>query len=46
MLDGEGNLVYKIPENDNYIDWAGYNESAHVCRVTGPVGIVEQNSSS
>ncbi|WIA35977.1 hypothetical protein OEZ86_004357 [Tetradesmus obliquus] len=45
IFDGDGNAVYTIPKDDNYIGWAGYNESAHVCRITGPSGIVAHNSS-
>jgi hypothetical protein len=45
MLDGEGKVVYELPENDNYSGWAGYKESAHVCRVTGPPGVVKRKAS-
>jgi hypothetical protein len=45
MLDGDGNLVYELPKDDNYNGWAGYNESAHVCRVTGPIGVVRRSLS-
>jgi hypothetical protein len=45
ILDGNSNVVYEIPKDDNYIGWAGYNESAHVCHITGPLGIVQRNIS-
>lgn len=45
ILDGEGKKVYEIPKDDNYIGWVGYNESAHVCRITGPPGILQRNAS-
>lgn len=45
MYDGDGVAVYDIPPGDNYIGWAGYKESANVCRIAGPVGIVARNES-
>jgi len=45
ILDGEGNTVYARPPGDNYKGWSGYNESAHVCRITGRVGVVARNAS-
>jgi hypothetical protein len=45
IFDGAGTAVYEIPKDDNYTGWAGYNESAHVCRISGPLGVVERNSS-
>lgn len=45
IVDGDGKIVYEKPHNEDYAKWAGYNESAHVCRITGPVGIVHRNAS-
>lgn len=45
MYDGDGVVVYDIPPGDNYIGWAGYKESASVCRITGPIGVVARNES-
>ncbi|KAF6252391.1 hypothetical protein COO60DRAFT_1553242 [Scenedesmus sp. NREL 46B-D3] len=40
VFDGDGNLLYDIP--GSYAGWAGYNDSAHTCRLTGPLGVVNR----
>jgi hypothetical protein len=40
VFDGDGNKLYDIPKS--YAGWAGYNESAHTCRLTGPLGVVNR----
>jgi hypothetical protein len=42
LLDGDGKKLYDIPKN--YAGWAGYNDSAHTCRQTGPLGLVNRTA--
>uniref|UniRef100_A0A383VII7 Uncharacterized protein n=1 Tax=Tetradesmus obliquus TaxID=3088 RepID=A0A383VII7_TETOB len=42
LLDADGKLIVSLPSS--YASWAGYKETAAMCRVTGRLGAITDNS--
>jgi hypothetical protein len=42
LFDADGKLIVALPSS--YAGWAGYKETAPMCRVTGHLGAVTGNS--